>query len=124
MRRGRPRKYDFIDLAEVRRLAAAGWSDKVMHEHFGVTRSTWFKWKKDFPEFRGALKSEETALEDGPQPGGADARDDADHSDLSDYERVRLSQQQLAEDIEELQRKLTAFKAMEARTKAEATHQD
>ena len=110
MKRGRPSKYASIDLAEVRKLAAAGRSDKAMFEHFGVTRSTWFKWKMDFPEFLATLKGQDAA-----------PADDTDHSDLSDYERVRLSQQQLAAGIEKLQRKVTTFKAMEARPEAKAT---
>ncbi len=110
MRRGRPSKFDTIDLDEVRRCAVAGWSDKAMHEHFGITRSTWFKWKKDFPEFRGALKGEDAALAEDPQSSAADVREDADHSDLSDYEKVRAGQQRLSKMIEELQGKLASLK--------------
>lgn len=56
MPRGRPSKFNKIDLEAVRKLAIRGWTDDEMADFFGVARSTWSEWKEKQGEFRDALK--------------------------------------------------------------------
>ena len=55
-KRGRPSKFDKLNLDQVRKVAQKGWTDEEMADFFEVARSTWYKWKVDFPEFSDALK--------------------------------------------------------------------
>ncbi|MEM8615319.1 MAG: hypothetical protein AAGF20_00135 [Pseudomonadota bacterium] len=54
---GRPSKLKEVDLDQVEGLATRGWTDQEMADHFKVARSTWYKWKVDYPEFSDALKN-------------------------------------------------------------------
>lgn len=54
--RGRPSKFDGIDLNQVRQLATRGWTDAEMAEFFLVNPDTWHEWKKAHPEFSESLK--------------------------------------------------------------------
>lgn len=53
---GRPTKYTELNLAQVREVAAEGWTDEKMATFFGVHRSTWAEWKTKHEEFRDTLK--------------------------------------------------------------------
>lgn len=53
---GRPSDYDFINLEQVRKLAARGLTDVEMADFFGCAVSTWYLWKKEHPEFSEAVK--------------------------------------------------------------------
>lgn len=54
--RGRPSKFDGIDMDLVKLLAQRGWTDKEMAEAFKVTEATWTNWKKAHPDFFLSLK--------------------------------------------------------------------
>lgn len=53
---GRPSKFNEVDLEKVRALATKGWTDDEMAAFFAVDRSTWYRWKANFPDFCDALK--------------------------------------------------------------------
>lgn len=53
---GRPSKFTEVDLDKVRSLAIKGWTDDEMSAFFEVDRSTWYRWKANFPDFCDALK--------------------------------------------------------------------
>lgn len=55
-KKGRPSKFDAVDLDQVRKVAQKGWTDLEMADFFEVAESTWYKWKVDFPDFSEALK--------------------------------------------------------------------
>jgi len=52
----RPSKFDTLNLDQVRKIAAKGWTDAEMADFFNVAQSTWYKWKVDHEEFSEALK--------------------------------------------------------------------
>jgi DNA-binding XRE family transcriptional regulator len=52
---GRPTKYTKKILEDVVKYARIGLTDDQMAAIVGVTRSTFYKWKNDFPEFSDAL---------------------------------------------------------------------
>ena len=56
-KKGRPSKYDEIDLEKVRKLAEMGWSDLQMSDFFGIHVATWYRWKLEHEDFCDALKN-------------------------------------------------------------------
>ena len=54
--KGRPSKYDSIELEKVKMLASRGWTDAEMSAFFQVNEDTWHEWKKKHPEFSESLK--------------------------------------------------------------------
>ncbi len=54
---GRPSKFDPRMIEEARRLAAFGATDEEMAAFWGIGISTLDNWKRDKPEFLGALKA-------------------------------------------------------------------
>jgi hypothetical protein len=55
-KRGAPPKWKPEFVEEARRMAEAGYTDLQMMEEFDVKRTTFYRWKKDFPEFKDAIK--------------------------------------------------------------------
>lgn len=55
-KRGRPSGFSKVKMEQVEMLAKAGWTDEQMAKFYGVTRVTWFNWKKAHPDFFNALK--------------------------------------------------------------------
>ena len=66
-KRGRPvgsGKYDDVFVKQATQLAALGATDLEMADFFGVTRSTFYKWKHDHPNFSDSLKSAKDPADD------------------------------------------------------------
>lgn len=56
MKKGRPSKFDKIDMEKVEKLATKGWTDGEMADFFDVTLATWHNWKKNQKNFFDSLK--------------------------------------------------------------------
>jgi len=56
-KRGRPNKYDSIDLKQIGRLSLLGLTDKELADFLGIAESTLNKWKIEHPEFMETLKA-------------------------------------------------------------------
>lgn len=55
-KRGAPTKFKPEFIEDARRMAEAGYTDIQMVEEFGIGRTTFYRWKKDFPDFRDAIR--------------------------------------------------------------------
>lgn len=56
-RTGRPSKFTGLNLVQVKKVAARGWTDREMADFFKVAVSTWNNWKVDHPDFLESLKA-------------------------------------------------------------------
>lgn len=55
-KRGRPSKFDKIDMHVVEVLAKEGYTDEQFAKLFRITHQTWNNWKKQHPDFFESLK--------------------------------------------------------------------
>lgn len=55
-KKGRPSKFDTLDLKQVEKVARRGWTDADMADFFGVTERTWNNWKVAHDTFFQSLK--------------------------------------------------------------------
>jgi len=62
--KGRPSKFNKLDLKKVKKVAAKGWTNEEMADFFEVALSTWNKWKVDFVDFSDALKEWKTEADE------------------------------------------------------------
>lgn len=53
---GRPSEYSSQIIPEVSQIAASGATDQEIADSIGISTSTYYRWRQQFPEFREAIK--------------------------------------------------------------------
>lgn len=63
-KRGRPSKYDPTCLERVQSLCERGATDREVARHLGISVSTLYEWKIEFPDFSESLKTGKSSADD------------------------------------------------------------